>query len=1001
MAAAGRSDARLIYLLEIQLTSPSALTLRFCDGALSAQRYLAMGQEWEPVVIDWGELAEAMNAVNLDGRPSTAAITISNTALVGATGRKLHELMRSPFNTGGTYEWAFAKAIVRLLLDPGHDVSDVVALQTFYLEEPDEIGETTITLKMSDAALMFEDKLAITKISRDLFPFASPAVVGREVPRAFGTIKNVKAIPVVDGISATLSADITAAATSLTLDDASGLPATGTLQIDAEHLSYTVKNGNAISGITRGANSTKASAHTAASRVYEVRSGTNAYRYVVCEHDATFPTKAISNVRVNGVAPKTAPTIQLDAADIATGRRFAAISFSPADVELFHTIPAGEAQIIAVTSLSIVGDGVSGVDDFQTVTIPLRAEVGSPNTRRIAWRVTSSAALAASNWFAVARRPTPGSGVGQTDIVRTSGNGTSTEWKGSDSRDFATTDDEELVLSSLAGSLVTVTCEIIEYAVAYRDRPNGEFESTAGRLIGDVTCDVQGIQDSAGGAISGTASLLLENPADITKFIHRYLYPGVADADLGSSFTTTRAKLVNAGYKWGFLLYGETYATLRRKLAEQARSLLYIEGGLIEYRFLDGAPASSLTLDWLAATDGKIPAKITKTPRTDVRTRITAFSGRDYTKSGELSEIYSRITTRDDLGQPGLADPINEDLELSLVQDANTALSLAEYWLAWWKRQRFETDIPAFWNVIDIEKADHLALDNHPIIASHGDDALIWRTVQKTYKPADVGRTMLHLVDTYVDVGLGDLGDDMWGSRGNSSKNNSGTPNTQFDLVAAAVRLRNSSNQVVIRHNPGTITCNVSTAGPAANGRDQAGAFSASSFIHFYWIWDPTSQTLATLASATAPPTGPTLPSGYTYWCYMGAVYFDAGSAMIRTTYAGSWAQRTNVELTNTAVTVATEQSGSGSAIWPANALAIGGTWSVALNAASDTASLRAESGVDSGITLEAVGASSTGLGGPFRMNIQSQTLFWIQSAAASRAWRIEVSQYQVPNGGE
>jgi hypothetical protein len=118
-----------------------------------------------------------------------------------------------------------------------------------------------------------------------------------------------------------------------------------------------------------------------------------------------------------------------------------------------------------------------------------------------------------------------------------------------------------------------------------------------------------------------------------------------------------------------------------------------------------------------------------------------------------------------------------------------------------------------------------------------------------------------------------------WSSINNTSKNNAGTPNTQFDLTADVVTLRNSSNQTVTRFNPGTITNNVSTAGSTANGRDQAGAFSASSWIHFYWIWNGT--TLATLSSTVAPPTGPTLPSGYTHWAYCGAVRFNASSILL------------------------------------------------------------------------------------------------------------------------
>lgn len=118
--------------------------------------------------------------------------------------------------------------------------------------------------------------------------------------------------------------------------------------------------------------------------------------------------------------------------------------------------------------------------------------------------------------------------------------------------------------------------------------------------------------------------------------------------------------------------------------------------------------------------------------------------------------------------------------------------------------------------------------------------------------------------------------------------NNAGTPNTQYDMDCDAVMLYNPSDGTTeTRFNPGAaITNNVSTAGPAANGRDQAGAFGADSWVHFYWIWN--GATLATLSSASAPPTGPTLPTGYTHWAYAGAVRFNASSQLNNTYIRGS-----------------------------------------------------------------------------------------------------------------
>lgn len=131
-------------------------------------------------------------------------------------------------------------------------------------------------------------------------------------------------------------------------------------------------------------------------------------------------------------------------------------------------------------------------------------------------------------------------------------------------------------------------------------------------------------------------------------------------------------------------------------------------------------------------------------------------------------------------------------------------------------------------------------------------------------------------------VGMG-----LYGTRNLRGNNNSGTPNNQYDFSADFVLLFNPVDYGnAIRIATGTITNNVSTAGPIANGRDQAGAFSASSWIHFYYIWNGT--TLATVSSAVPPPTGPTLPTGYTHWCYIATVRFSIASTLLSVTLQGN-----------------------------------------------------------------------------------------------------------------
>ena len=169
-----------------------------------------------------------------------------------------------------------------------------------------------------------------------------------------------------------------------------------------------------------------------------------------------------------------------------------------------------------------------------------------------------------------------------------------------------------------------------------------------------------------------------------------------------------------------------------------------------------------------------------------------------------------------------------------------------------------------------------------------------------------------------------------YGVVGANCANNTSTPNTQYDLDADFILLRpatyGTNNPVsVLSMNPGAaLTVNILTAGPAANGRDQAGAFTASTFVHFYWIWNGTA--IATLSSATAPPTGPTMPTGYTHWAYAGAVRFNGSSVLLRSRIRGGWTlydDFTGDLLVLNAGTATSETSVNLSSAIPANALAL------------------------------------------------------------------------------
>lgn len=246
---------------------------------------------------------------------------------------------------------------------------------------------------------------------------------------------------------------------------------------------------------------------------------------------------------------------------------------------------------------------------------------------------------------------------------------------------------------------------------------------------------------------------------------------------------------------------------------------------------------------------------------------------------------------------------------------------------------------------------------------------------------------------------------------GQTGTNNSGTPLTQYDFAADAVVLRSSAGGTVVRTATGTVTNNISTAGPAANGRDQAGAFSASSWVHFYWVWNGT--TLATVSSAVAPPTGPTLPTGYTHWAYICALRLNASTQFLRTFLRGRQTYYADQGVTQILVGggATVETSVSTASLVPPNALTAllymdGDITTNASGVGNVSYSIRVLTGVNAitkGCILQIANNSSFT---PISDSVEEipnigQSIFyiWVNTTSAAIALNLFIHGYTNPNG--
>jgi hypothetical protein len=242
--------------------------------------------------------------------------------------------------------------------------------------------------------------------------------------------------------------------------------------------------------------------------------------------------------------------------------------------------------------------------------------------------------------------------------------------------------------------------------------------------------------------------------------------------------------------------------------------------------------------------------------------------------------------------------------------------------------------------------------------------------------------------------------------------NVAGTPDTQYELNAAAVLLVNQYYQLAVAVPLGPITNDITIAGPIVNGRDQVAAFADGTWIHFYYIWDGT--TLATISSASA--NGPTLPLTHTHWAYATSVFkLVVGSRLAYVSTFGSWAYYDDDTVWASGLSATSPTNVDISEGVPPNSKMYKITYTGDITSTAGglaDARLSFYSYVHATNTFYILDRSLTGLGGsqPQTLHSGEATLpnyvdnlryAWAVASGTSPSFAFRIFGYQVPNGGE
>jgi hypothetical protein len=226
-------------------------------------------------------------------------------------------------------------------------------------------------------------------------------------------------------------------------------------------------------------------------------------------------------------------------------------------------------------------------------------------------------------------------------------------------------------------------------------------------------------------------------------------------------------------------------------------------------------------------------------------------------------------------------------------------------------------------------------------------------------------------------------------------QNDVGAPNTKFGFSADLVVLRSPADgSTISRTNTGTLT-NDTGAASVVNGRDQGAAFGASTWIHFYFIWN--GSVLGTLSSLVPPPVGPTLPGGYTHWAYAGAVRYNATPLLVATYMRGSWMYYQARQTAVTGFVTAVETALDLSALVPPNALTTVLDWD---DSADQIYRVRVATGVDYFVRAGSATATQQNSWNAILPNVSQQILHLFDGGVGTGSVTVLVNGFSVPNGG-
>ena len=252
------------------ITTTGAVTVRISDYTLAS--YTDIILQWDPIV------STKLDPITYGTFPATASFVVQNNVTVGGQSR--------------------FSDIAGLVFAEIEIYQNAVKVFSGTIEDSVNISHAEVLIKCIGMDAELSKKFDHEIIDETVFANADPDDVGKMLPQPYGQAKRVPFLAIDVGVLTTLKTTIATAESTddIELTETSALPASGTVQIGSEKISYTSKNNTTkvLTGtITRGVSGTTAVMHYAGAVIGEVRS-----EYVFA---AGCPVNAIDAVYVGEV----------------------------------------------------------------------------------------------------------------------------------------------------------------------------------------------------------------------------------------------------------------------------------------------------------------------------------------------------------------------------------------------------------------------------------------------------------------------------------------------------------------------------------------------------------------------------------------------------------------------------------------------------------------------------------------------------------------------------